>query len=783
MFVTGTKKTRNVFLVSGLAVLMALFVISAARSTYPELDHMQRRQEMLVPLDVEHSVGQTVEAGKCAGVTYKFSLKTGENIWETLDSWLTVEVRPAVDALDQPLVLRRYPLFFLNFTQQLAISIPGETSILDNGCYIFFQSDAVSGELGLYASRSDAYSGGMLIQDGNPQDEDLTFASYRRLYAGEVARRVASIAPQWMQALGMTLVYAVLGWALLTLVGQRQNDLLNSLFAGMALFMICMAVFSIVGVSFRKAGLWASFAVILGSALVKIGLGRMKSEKLGLHKERMTVAFSGSDMMLAAAFLLALLVKFMQTSDLPAPSWVDAFFHAYVLHGFEESGNIPLDLNYPFGFHVLAYVNGLLSGWNNPEGLLFTGQWLSALSGLAVNRLAETILRRKDAAFMGAVLLWFVAPFPSYLTNWSRFPLLLGMVFVCNVWAWALKRDRRDWPYWIFLGMIVLALAMSHYASLVLMMVVVLVIWIMEGSGPFFNERKSFWKKFLLMVKSLGWPWGVLLFLPAVIFLISRLFNLYIEGAWVDILAENRNIIEDVNLRYYLRLAFQGSGSIFWMISAAGVGWLFRKSRQDFKSLFGWMPLMALVIAGQLILLGGSFPGLNNLLVWIFIPFSIVGGYALVEWMERTAEIFPQRGRIFAFVLGVSFAAFGAWSNIGFLNPLTVLADQGDQVALEWARDHLPAGSDFLINAFVWGRDYQPSDGGGWLPYWGTFETHFPETDEERNNMAEYISENHIQYYFQGQGEAWFLGEEMEQMLQSGQLLFDQEGVRIYQFD
>lgn len=771
------RKTAILILFVILLLLLGAWVSAQA---IPDLSLGQRREETILPVDIEHAVGQTITAAECRGHTYRFKIHSSKKLWHSLDHFLLVEVRSAIDRMDQPLVSRRVPLGFFIFSQYISVQIPDTGSDLMDGCYFFFQSNAAPGVVGLHASLGEAYPGGTLVLDGNPVAGDLAFAVFQRLGFKEIGWRTVAVLPVFIKLLGLTALLIFLGWGLLAAWGQSRPGALLGLVTGVAIIPLLMALFSLVGLPFTPTGFWLCAGVLGLAAAVRWILQReqrsirdfLMETKAALRGKKLY-----AELAIAGLFVLALWVRLLQTVDLPAPPWVDAFFHAYLLQGFEESGKIPLDLNYPFGFHVLAYVHSLLAGWSIPQTLLYTGQWLSVVSGLAFYALAEKLLHRKEAAVAGAVLFWFYAPFPAYLVNWSRFPILMGMVLVCGFLVfWVERLDGNRSSYGI-LALIMLAIGMTHYASLVFVIFWGVIWW---GTKTDWDRSKG---KLLEEVaqENRRWKWAWLLLLPVVLFLLSRAINLASDRAFSAILAENRQLAAQVDVLYYLRLALQRGGIVFWLIAIAGGVCLFHRQRKDFQTVFAWSGGMAIFIALQLILLGGSFPGMNNLFIWFFIPAAIAGGYGLAEWAKSMKMWLGVRYQAIGIILVVCLALCGAWGQIGSLNPGTVLAMPADGEALAWAGENIPADSIFLVNAFAWGQSYQPSDGGGWLPYWGDFEICFPETVQESENLPDYMTKQGAQYWYQGQGQSWYDGDLVQAVFKDGVVLFDNGAVRILQ--
>jgi len=769
---------------AGLALVAIFLGFWTANFVYPDLSQIQRREERIIPLDIEHISGQVIENGKCTGYTYHFPLKTSKGIWKALDGYLLIEARSSVNQVDNLLTSKRLPIFSLIFKQKVTIQIPDQKADLEEGCYIYFQSNTSPGAIKLYASSEDAYQGGTLMLDGSPQQGDLAFTSFKKLSFEEIIRRTVIIHQQFIQLLFITVLYIVLGWLFLWTLGESAFGPIIALVTGLVLVVLSMTAASLVGLKFTRLTLLVLIIALFIVAFIRIVArwfhdGKPKMFRLYLLNGKTTLRKLGcEDIVVACLFILVLWTRLLQTADLPAAPWVDAFFHAYIIKGFEESALIPLDLNYPFGFHVVTYVNGLLSNWTIPDTLLFTGQWLSAISGLAFYSFTKSLFHNKTTALIGAILFWFISPFPAYLTNWSRFPILMGMIisfaFLEIYFGWIRYKNRS----WILLALTLLVLAITHYSSVVLALFVVFSWWIISRQwttpSALLDDLQNM-RKFTKI-----WKWAFILLSPVILYLLFRIYSLINEGQFLNIISENRQLASQVNFLYYLRLALQNNAFFFWLIGISGSYYLFLRHRREFNLVFSWIGLMTVFVVMQLLLIGGSFPGTNNLFIWAFIPIAIAGGRGLTNlygWVKGRVGVNLSKISFITLITTVTLAT--AWAQIGSLNPRTILAPPNEEDALIWAQQNIPPRSTILINAFAWGDEYQPSDSGGWLPYWGDFHVWYPKNNEECNNASELIRTENVQYWYQGQGVSCFENDLAEGYFRNGSVIFDDNDVRI----
>ena len=758
--------------------------------TTPDLANSQRTTELVLPLDKEHAIGQSLPSGACRSHEYRFPIIVLDKLVRDSKIWIRTEVRPKIDQLN---TISKHEVDLsgsLIPIDEIRVGIPSNAVDLTKGCYILILSNAEPGLLGMTASQKDSYLDGSLYLDGVQEQGDLTFYSYSHLSLQQLGDRALRVLPFFLKLIFLTLVFSLFGFSILVLVGENTSwdqglAMFTSLICGMAVLVSSLVLFSIFKIPYRLITLIFCFVVIgIGLAIKyrifhKEYLHRIEPTQISIGNaiknriNRVCVA----DFWVLGLFLLALAVRVLQTAELSYPAWVDGLTHASLLRTIDLTGRISLDQDYQLGFHILSYLNRLMTGWNIPTAILLTGQWLSAITGLGLYWFIARILHRKDAAVIGAILFWFYSPFPQYVTNWSRFPFLLGLVISFSILiqskTWIEGNNYRPFLFAICF----FSLAVSHYASFVFV-IIVLISWVLVMRDRF---SRLFEQAKLIPYKSSSLILALVLIIPTIFMLVFRFVNMYGKGAISLILRENQRLAGELDSMYFLDLAVKHGGTIVILLGLLGGILLFIKSRHSFWAINGWIILMIGITGLQLVVWGGSFPSVTNFFIWLFIPLTALGGFGIAICREKfIVDLNLVQRKSITIFISLVFILCGVYSSIGFVNPKTILAGSTDKEAIYWASNHINSGSVFFINSFPWGADFKPSDGGGWLSYTNDFEIRFPRTEEERNDLYGFIQKNGIQYYYKGKSS--FLNE-VDPLLTSGlrfDLIYEKDGVEIY---
>lgn len=787
----GDKVFLKIFCL-GIVLLFGIWIVFwTVLQVHPDLHYFQRTSEVILPFDNIHAIGQTIPADVCRSHTIHIPVKFWSKKDIDPDAWIRIEMRPEVDKLFTVATQKVNILNDVIPKNEIRFTGPLDAVDIKNSCYILILSNVEPGVLGLMASRNNTFHQGNLYLDGNQSPGDLEFYTYRKLTFQDMFTKALKIIPSYLEILIITFIYLFLGVGVLFLFHEKKwNDFVwivcLSLISGISAMICVILLSSLLKIRFTQFTLAGFFICIVLSLTYKLIFehrsSSIKNHSFLFEVQKKFVNFRNNlsiqDMLILGLFLLALAVRLIQSADLFTPAWVDAYFHASLLMDIEEKEMVSFDQDYQLGFHILSYVNMLITDWDIPTTILMTGVWISALTGLVFYWFSDRLFHNKNIAFICAVLIWFYSPFPLYVTNWSRFPFLLGLILAISVQTLAFSWFNNEESHPILIALSFFSLAVAHYASVVFTIFVLVSYFVLKKFNLLNYLKNIFDHK---SRKNRRHILGLTVFSISIILLISRLRNLIQKNEFGSILRENQLSTQTLNWNYYVELAIQHGGVIVIFLGFLGGIILFLKSRESFWFVNLWLIFIGIFVIFQLILLKGSFPSMTNLFIWSFTPLILMAGFGLnFYWKKLLMGIKPTYQNFLTIYSTIILVFCGAYNTSGFLNPKTILNGKADYNAIIWANAHLPSSSLFLINSFYWGGSYQPSDGGGWLPYWNDFKVIIPQTEEERNDLYKFIEKNDIQYYFQGNGEYSAQEDPLTQIENQLNLIYEFEGMNIF---
>ena len=157
------------------------------------------------------------------------------------------------------------------------------------------------------------------------------------------------------------------------------------------------------------------------------------------------------------------------------------------------------------------------------------------------------------------------------------------------------------------------------------------------------------------------------------------------------------------------------------VLAGLGLVWSMIKHRKLAFILSAWLLLLFfLANLDALKLPGGGLITNLSVEIMLFIPISMLGGYALDQILVHWKELIPKQLIIPS--IGLLYVLFGFVGYIGakqlipIINPITILSRSADLPAIEWVSTHLPENETIVINSFPWGYGlYAGNDGGYWL--------------------------------------------------------------------
>ena len=590
-------------------------------------------------------------------------------------------------------------------------------------------SDADAG-LSAWYTGSEAYEGGHLYLDGEPQPGDLYFALGYRYPPAVVLAALARQIGRWLPALAaLVLVWILPGWGLLALLRPAAElDPWERLGLWAAL---SACVWGLAFLWARAVGLalGAVAAALLIGVCVAGGLwGRVRWGRD--HAE--SAPSRGShwpDVVMAVIVLLAVATRLLQIRDLVVPAWVDSPHHVLMTQLMLDQGMVPRsaipylpvgDLHYHFGFHATAAPLVWFSSLNAADAVMLAGQCWQILAPLGAYALAKRLLTNRWSAVIaaGLVATWFYMP--AYYTTWGRYPHLAGLTLLCMVGGHVpgLLRDahvsRRA------LGLVALlsvGLGLAHLRILVLY-----ALWWLICLGAVAWERRRDRNALGAMAQraAVVIVIALLLTLPWVVYMLQRVLP-SVEatfGGWV---------VEDADNAFPWRYFQATAARILLGVAALGALWGMVRRRREVVRVVVWVVVATLVSLPQLVGLPPTWlMSSSALAISYWLPVSLLVGYlvsdvgaCLWELVRRRWGTAPsQAAAALAAALLTVACGWGAWGMVDVVNPTTVLADERDMAAMAWIQAETEPDAVFLVNGRFWQPGlYVGSDAGWWIPY------------------------------------------------------------------
>jgi hypothetical protein len=117
---------------------------------------------------------------------------------------------------------------------------------------------------------------------------------------------------------------------------------------------------------------------------------------------------------------------------------------------------------------------------------------------------------------------------------------------------------------------------------------------------------------------------------------------------------------------------------------------------------------------------GSGFVNPISMEITLFIPISIIGGFAIggvLEVLDKYVSYsWKIAFRVVFIVIGVISSIFGIQRLLPTLNPNTFLSRNADMLAIDWISKNIPNLDSILINPTGWGYGlYMGQDGGYWI--------------------------------------------------------------------
>ena len=607
---------------------------------------------------------------------------------------LTLSLRQAGSG--EELANKRLTLVDARSHPRITFTFPPQGDSAGQAYLLRVESNAPADTVSLLSSREDIDPGGELRINGEPTGRDLTLRVFTALLPRDLLAGLARFAPAYALLLLVTLALALTGASVLVLLGTWPGEDLGerALWAVGLGVSAALVLFLLLG----RSALWG-MALLLLLALARLGLHRSITKNAPPRLPRLSAVDAG----LLAVFLFALAVRLLQVQDVPVPMWTDGLDHWQMARRIIEAGRMPQGLLYHIGYHSLAVMFAEASGAPLHRALLLFGQWISALNGPALYVLAVRLFPRRArcAALLAALVLSGFPSLPGYLINWGRYPFLLGLTLLPFTLAALMEAVRPATGRELArrLGLLALLLVgqfLCHYGTLSF--------WLSFGMVLLAVDRPA-WLRRLRLGRVMSGLAGLFALLAALVWL---RFGADILEELAETVAQSRQTAGELSISEILQISLRAGGVWAWTAGALGVVWSAFAARRALALSAGWFAAQAVLIAAQAPLLGYALASYANLLIALALPLSLLAGGLLAGLWDAVPNRTWQ---------GLAFLALllGGLSQVGILNPTTLLFGPADAAAAQWITENTPPDSRFLINSAQWMGQMVPSDGGGWI--------------------------------------------------------------------
>ncbi len=368
-----------------------------------------------------------------------------------------------------------------------------------------------------------------------------------------------------------------------------------------------------------------------------------------------------------------------------------------------------ITFNYHFGFHALAAILTLLSGWEPRLVVLILAPILIALSGLAVAYLSWRAFRSEAGMVFAGFVPSLISVFPTAMLEWGRYPQTLGLIILSAFLAEYLVAEESELSKRkiVALSAIASGLALTHY-RVTIMGIMAVFLWEFIK----FIERKSlisFLRERALLVGGVSlvsiflvWPWFLQVYLnqfvgyaapysapTKIFFSIARLGPTALE--------------------YPTNIPLIGTFIFFSM-------WAFY--RRNYVGIWIFLWIFVLLISSW-VMRGLQYTATDTITVLTssYVPLSIMIGWGVSDFEKLTSQRIETK---IIQTIAVIAVIWGVYHMNGLLDvPSAAYVKPEDLKAAEWIKKNTPEDACFMINTyrFEFSTNFIiGSDAGGWLP-------------------------------------------------------------------
>jgi hypothetical protein len=369
-----------------------------------------------------------------------------------------------------------------------------------------------------------------------------------------------------------------------------------------------------------------------------------------------------------------------------------------------------ITFNYHFGFHTLAAVLSLLSGWEPRLIVLVLAPILISLSGLAAAYFAWKVFRSEAAMSIAGIIPSLIGVFPTAMLEWGRYPQTLGLIILSVFLAEYINvqddsvSDKRK----IFLiSILASGLSLTHYRVTIMGIMAVMVweifnLWRIKQNLQSLKPRLLFNGFISLAVIFFVWPWFLKVYL-----------NQFV-GYPAQYSAPAESFFSILRLGT-TALEYPTNGILISAFALCGAWAIFKRDKLG-SWIFIWMLLL---LVSSWLTRGLKYTTIDPVTVISssYLPVAMMIGWGVYNLGKVKYFIDMKILLQSMFLLA---CLWGAFHMNGLLNvPTAAYVKPEDLEAVNWIKQNTPEDACFMINTyrFEFSTNFIiGSDAGGWLP-------------------------------------------------------------------
>ena len=592
--------------------------------------------------------------------------------------------------------------------------------------YYFFiepSADFANEAVTIHYGAPDAYADGALYVNGLPQEGQLAFrlAYNRPMILYDLFQGIFISVPRAVISL---LVFTLPGWALLSvaqIIGKQKliRHWIEGVSAAVGLSMaIYPILFLIMNVLNWQPGVTLVWLVVGASVVILLWHYRIWQLRwqpiYSAIQARAASNTAWADIALIVILAAAAAARLFMVRGLEMPFWHDSVQHAIITQRIMETGGLfqswlpytpHTTFSFHFGYHLDTAVFGWVTRMNTPQAMLWGGQLFNLFAVFTLYALAY----RLNGAWAGTIAVLVAGlftQFPSYYTNWGRYPQMMGQAIlpVAAWWTWITLRHDGAKQYtnlaWMIGGASLIASSiLSYYRMSFHYLAFVIAALLVYAQS----------KRDLL-------AWQKWLTLAGTAFITAFMMLPWTGGFLAQMVGDNPSgtAVSNTTVSLWDNIA---SLSSFWfvpqllllLLGTLSILWWGRKAA--LPTLWFWM-LMMLLIVKVTPLPGAAIISELTIHTSLYIPMALIWGTFVASMLAQLAPQWQRPLLLLVIVVAVIQLPKLPQSLVHEWD----LSSRPDMQAAEWIKEALPTDAFFLIDGFDYKATPAASDAGWWLP-------------------------------------------------------------------